>query len=192
MDRHGEAAGIDGSPAGRKQQPGCVVVGRAVSRSAKARHVARSRRAALAVVASYVRAASGGPKAATADVRGLRVWRSPSSEAIARIFVAGEIDLATVGKLRDAIAGALAERPERLVFELEGVAFADSQLVHALEDACGLMGERSSGVFVLGASRALMRLLAICDLDQLCADTGQRRRACPASAGALRWARVGR
>jgi len=45
--------------------------------------------------------------------------------------VAGEIELATFGQLRDAIAGALAERPERLVLDLEGVAFADSQLVHA-------------------------------------------------------------
>jgi len=46
-----------------------------------------------------------------------------------------------------------------------------------LEDACGLMGERSSGVFVLGASRALMRLLAISDLDHLCAtpSTANRR-----------------
>lgn len=76
-------------------------------------------------------ARSGGPRAATADVRGLRVWRLPSSEATARMGVAGEIELATFGQLRDAIAGALAERPERLVLDLEGVAFADSQLVHA-------------------------------------------------------------
>jgi anti-anti-sigma factor len=126
---------------------------------------------ALAVVASYVRAASGARKAATADVQGLQVWRSWSSRANVRISVAGEIDLATVGKLRDAIAGALAERPERVVLDLEAVTFADSQLVHALRDACGLMDDCPSGVVVVGASRGVMRLLAICDLDHLCADT---------------------
>jgi anti-anti-sigma factor len=145
-----------------------VVVGRAVSRAARARHAARSRRAALALVTSYVRAASGAQKAATADVQGLRLWRSPSNEATARISVYGEIDVATVGKLRDAIARALAERPERLVLDLENVTFADSQLVRALEDAYGLMGECPSGVVVVGASREVMHLLAICDLDHLC------------------------
>ena len=150
----------------------CQSVGRGGAVLVRGSQLGRGARSvALTVVASYVRGASGGPRAATADVRGLRVWRSPSSEATARICVAGEIELATFGQLRDAIAGALAERPERLVLDLEGVAFADSQLVHALEDACGLMGERSSGVFVLGASRALMRLLAISDLDHLCAHT---------------------
>jgi anti-anti-sigma factor len=168
MDRHSEKAGIDGSAAGRKRQPGCVVLGRPVSGSARARRAARSRRAALGVVTRYVRAASGGRKAATADVQGLRLWRSPSNETTARISVEGEIDLATVGKLRDAIAGALAERPERLVFDLERVTFADSQLAHVLEDACRLMGEGPSGVVVVGASRGVMRLLGICELDHLC------------------------
>ena len=97
-------------------------------------------------MAGYAPAASGGQKAAIADVQGFRLWRSPVSVATARISVVGEIDLARVGELRDAIAGALAERPERLVLDLEGVTFADSRLVHALEDACRLMGERSSGV----------------------------------------------
>jgi anti-anti-sigma factor len=148
-----------------------MVVGRAVPRSARARHVARSRRAGLAVVASYVRAASAGRNGATADVQGLQVWRSPVSEATARISVAGEIDLATVGGLRDAIAGARARGAERLVLDLAGVTFADSQLVHALRDAVGLTDECPSGVVVVGASRGVMRLLAVCELDHLCADT---------------------
>lgn len=124
--------------------------------------------AAGAAVASYVAATNGVSKAAAGDVQGIRLWRSRCSAGLAHISVAGEIDLATAGKLRDAIAEALAERPERLILDLEGVTFADSQLVHLVEDARRLMGESPSSVLLVGARRGVRHVLAICDLDHLC------------------------
>ena len=100
----------------------------------------------------------------------MRVQRLPKAAGTAHIRVAGELDLATAELLDAAIAGAMDERPERLVVDLEGVTFAGSQLVHALENAQKLMGERRSGVRVVRPSRSAMRLLAICDLDHLYAD----------------------
>lgn len=47
----------------------------------------------------------------------------------------GEIDLATVGELREALRDAFAGRPETLLVDLAGVAFTDSAGVHALLDA---------------------------------------------------------
>jgi hypothetical protein len=84
-------------------------------------------------VAGHAPAASAGQKAAIADVQGLRLWCSPVSEATAHISVLGETHLATVGKLRDAIAGALAERPERRssgVFVVEAESCADAHPRH--------------------------------------------------------------
>jgi anti-sigma B factor antagonist len=170
MDRLGQEPDTNGSVAARDCGRGCVVVARAVTRSARARRAARSRRAALAVISSYVRSARGIRPGASADGQALQVRGLPVSEGTARIRVAGEVDLATIGILRDAIARALAERPDRLVLDLAGVTFADSQLVHALEDARRSMGERRSDVRVVRATRAVMRLLVICDLDHLCAD----------------------
>ncbi len=100
----------------------------------------------------------------------MRVQRLPQAAGTAHIRVAGELDLATADLLDEAIAGALVERPERLVVDLEGVTFAGAQLVHALENAQNLMGERRSGVRVVRPSRSVMRVLAICDLDHLCAE----------------------
>ncbi len=100
----------------------------------------------------------------------MRVQRLPQVAGTAHIRVAGELDLATSGMLHEAIAGALVERPERLLVDLEGVTFAGSQLVHALENAQNLMGQGRSGVRVVRPSRPVRRVLAICDLDHLYAD----------------------
>jgi anti-anti-sigma factor len=126
-------------------------------------------RAAAAGISRNVRSA-GAARQANSDVQGLRVQRLPLSAGTARIRVAGELDLATAGMLHDVIAGALAERPARLVVDLEDVTFAGSQLVHALEAAQNLMGDRRTGLRVVRPSRSVMRVLAICDLDHLCSE----------------------
>jgi anti-anti-sigma regulatory factor len=105
-------------------------------------------RAAAAGISRNVRSARAA-RQANSDVQGLRVQRLPLGAA-ARIRVAGELDLTTAGMLHDAIAGALAERPARLVVDLEDVTFAGSQLVHALEGAQNLMGDRRPGCASFG------------------------------------------
>jgi anti-anti-sigma regulatory factor len=106
-------------------------------------------RAAAAGISRNVRSARAA-RQANSDVQGLRVQRLPLSAGTARIRVAGELDLATAGMLHDVIAGALAERPARLVVDLEDVTFAGSQLVHALEGAQNLMGDRRPGCASFG------------------------------------------
>lgn len=170
MDLRGEEPEVVGTAVHESARSGADVR-YAVSHSARARHTASSPRARLAAMSSYVRSAGGLlGQTGTADGGGLAVWRSPTSHRTARIRVTGEVDLATIGTLQEAIAKALADGPERLVMDLAGVTFADSQLIHALEDARTSMGERQEAVRVVGANRAVMRVLEICDLEQLGTD----------------------
>ncbi len=94
---------------------------------------------------------------------------SPSAGSV-QVAVAGEIDIATGGQLSEAIATALAQRPEELILDLAGVKFADSQLVHVLEEVSGAEAEALEGVRVVGAGRQVARMLALCGLDHLCDD----------------------
>ncbi|MGC9666921.1 STAS domain-containing protein [Planosporangium sp. 12N6] len=48
------------------------------------------------------------------------------------VALAGEADLATIGQLRDALFGAVAQRPGRVVVDLRGLLFIDSMSISAL------------------------------------------------------------
>jgi anti-anti-sigma factor len=101
----------------------------------------------------------------------LHISRASPDERTIQITPVGEIDIITGGTLRAAISSALAERPKRLIVDLAGVSFADSQLVHAL---CLVLGEHASGrvtdLRVVGARPQIVRVLAVCSLDHLCAE----------------------
>lgn len=84
-----------------------------------------------------------------------------------QIAVAGEIDIGTGGELRAAITAALRRRPEQLILDLAGVQFADSQLVHALEQVAG-EAAAVADVRVVGARPQVARMLAVCGVDHLC------------------------
>jgi anti-anti-sigma factor len=75
------------------------------------------------------------------------------------LVIAGELGLGAGDGLGAAITEAAATRPRRVVFDLSAVTFADSALVHALELATKLVGERA--VVVVGARPGVARLLEV-------------------------------
>jgi anti-anti-sigma factor len=83
------------------------------------------------------------------------------------LAIAGEIDIATVGQLRDRLIAALAHRPTRFGLDLSGVTFADSQLIHVLLQARAMIpGGR---LVVSGCRPQVARLLGVCGLAGLIA-----------------------
>lgn len=127
---------------------------------------ARARRADTALIQAYLRNKCRSEKAA---ITGLRIARASLGDGTVWIRALGEIDITTSGQLRAVIAAALAERPERLILDLAGVPFADSQLVHVLEETRGHGAERIVDVLVVRGRPQVLRLLAICGLGHLCA-----------------------
>jgi anti-sigma B factor antagonist len=101
----------------------------------------------------------------------LQISRALLDQRTVQITVVGEIDIITGAELGAAISSALAERPERLIVDLAGVSFADSQLVHGLDL---VSGEHSSGrvldLCVVGARPQIVRLLTLCGLGHLCTE----------------------
>ena len=51
------------------------------------------------------------------------------SPGTARITIAGELDISNVDELEQAVAPALAERPEQLIVDVAGLRFADSSAI---------------------------------------------------------------
>jgi anti-anti-sigma factor len=96
------------------------------------------------------------------------VISSALGDGSVHILVSGEVDIATEGRFRDALAAALADQPRRIVLDLDGVTFADARLVHALEDARSTLSTDGSDLVVVRARRSVARLLAICGLAHLC------------------------
>jgi anti-anti-sigma factor len=81
------------------------------------------------------------------------------------VTVAGEIDIATIGAVRQAIVEAVHGPRRRLLVDLERVTFADTSLVHALEMAEQLLGPLPGGMLVVAAGPPVARLLRLCELD---------------------------
>lgn len=95
-------------------------------------------------------------------------FTSPRPRSV-QIVVAGEIDIGTGGQLRAAIEATLDRRPNELILDLTDVKFADSQLVHVLEEVGDASKpEASRSVRVVGARRQIARMLALCGLAHLC------------------------
>lgn len=91
-------------------------------------------------------------------------------DAACTVVVAGEVDLASAGELRTAIAGLTARRPERLVVDLGAVTFVDSSGLGAI--AGGLRSQREHGgeLKVVGAAAHVRRVFEISGLGELLAD----------------------
>lgn len=80
------------------------------------------------------------------------------------IRLAGELDAATVPRLRAALAQPLAGRPARLVLDLSELNFCDSTGLSLLVQTCNALPD--TGELILqGASPQLRRLLHITRLD---------------------------
>lgn len=80
--------------------------------------------------------------------------------------VTGEIDLATCGRLRDAIEPHLGPR-QRVVLDLSGVTFMDSSCLRVLEDARTVLTADGGSLVLRNPSGAARRLLSLSQLTRL-------------------------
>lgn len=86
------------------------------------------------------------------------------------VVVAGEVDLASAGELRSALATAAEGRPEQILVDLSGVTFVDSSGLGAI--AGGLRAQRAHGgqLRVIGAPAHVRRVFEISGLGELLGD----------------------
>jgi anti-sigma B factor antagonist len=81
------------------------------------------------------------------------------------VSLVGELDLYNADEVREALAGAADEQPERLVVDLSGVAFIDSTALGVLIEARTKLANRRA--FLLAAPRIeTRRALEVSGLDR--------------------------
>jgi anti-sigma B factor antagonist len=74
-----------------------------------------------------------------------------------RVVVSGEIDMVTVGTLRDALGRAIARRPDRLELDLAGVTFLGSAGIGVLAVARRALGD----ITLVGGNDQVRRILGM-------------------------------
>ncbi|MEV6923038.1 STAS domain-containing protein [Dactylosporangium sp. NPDC051485] len=84
-----------------------------------------------------------------------------SAARVVRVSVAGDLDAATVPRLRSALAAAVAERPERLELDLARVTFCSTGAVTELDAVRRFLPGR---LVITDARRPVRRMLELCDL----------------------------
>lgn len=80
--------------------------------------------------------------------------------------VTGEVDIATCGRLRDAIEPHLGPR-QRVVLDLSGVSFMDSSCLRVLEHAGTVLSADGGSLVVRNPSSAARRLLSLGQMRKL-------------------------
>jgi len=85
---------------------------------------------------------------------------------VAILSVAGEVDLATVGGLRQAVSDLLAQRPARLVLDLSEVSFIDSTGLGVLIGARKRAIRAGVSLGVVCSNTRILRIFAITGLRQ--------------------------
>lgn len=81
-----------------------------------------------------------------------------------RVQVSGEVDLATVDPLAEALSAAVAQRPDLVEVDLAGVSFMDSSGIAALIRAHNAAVKAGGRLRVVSPQRAVHRALDICGL----------------------------
>jgi anti-anti-sigma factor len=86
------------------------------------------------------------------------------------VEVEGELDLATVGGLQDALDAALRDDSSRVIVDLEGCGFIDSTGIRTLVSVHGALGERRGSdraLAIVSADNEVRRVLSITGIDAL-------------------------
>lgn len=96
----------------------------------------------------------------------LTVTVDQASPDVAVAAVRGEIDLATVAQLEDALA-APAAAGQRVVVDLTGCEFIDSSGLRALVSARATAAEAGGGIVLVIDDPGLLRVLEVSALDQV-------------------------
>jgi anti-sigma B factor antagonist len=81
------------------------------------------------------------------------------------IDVEGEVDVFTAPKLREAIIGLLGDGKERLIVNLENVAFMDSTGLGVLVGGLKRVKERNGDLAIAGAQGTVLRVLNVTGLN---------------------------
>ena len=82
------------------------------------------------------------------------------------IHVAGEIDLATAGRLRDVIEPHMGPK-QKIILDLSQVEFMDSAALHVLVQARGQLTENGGSLILRNPSRGAHRLLTVAGANDL-------------------------
>ena len=84
----------------------------------------------------------------------------------ATVTVAGDIDMATVDRLEDARATALAQHPSRIVIDLSGVRFIDSSGIKFLIDTDRLSRSGGWTLKLVRPAETAMRVFIVTGTDK--------------------------
>lgn len=91
-------------------------------------------------------------------------WPRPG---VAVVTVVGECDMSTAPQLRNELAHAIVDDPERLVVDLRGTTFIESSTLNALLQADRKLRRRVRRGICVVASEPARRVFAIAALDSL-------------------------
>lgn len=83
------------------------------------------------------------------------------------VDVRGEVDIATVEPLMEAVRHALAERPERLSIRLGSVSFFSAAGLHALLAARRMASEQAADLVLTAPSRQVLHVLELAHVKEL-------------------------
>ncbi|MEU4625686.1 STAS domain-containing protein [Actinoplanes sp. NPDC023801] len=98
----------------------------------------------------------------------MKITTSHDGDRVTRLVVTGDLDMATVPGLDEAVAAALTgNRPHRLVIDLAGLDFCDSAGIHALTRARDSAQRRAAGFVVTNPTGITRRTLEISGLLDL-------------------------
>jgi anti-sigma B factor antagonist len=84
-----------------------------------------------------------------------------------RVDVDGELDIATLPELRDAIAAARHETLEHVVVDLRAVTFLDSMSIEYLLRLNTSLAETDAELVLVRGSHAVNRLIEVMELDRV-------------------------
>ena len=90
------------------------------------------------------------------------------------VHLRGEVDITTVGELRDAVEPFLAP-DQTVVLDLRDVSFADSSFLNALVQARGALTEVGGSLLLRNPSVLARRLLTLSELNDLVQDEVERQ-----------------
>ena len=84
-----------------------------------------------------------------------------------RVAVEGELDIATLPELRDAVAAALGDSLEHVVLDLRALAFLDSMSIEYLLRLHANLAATGAALVVVRGSHAVNRLFEVMELDRV-------------------------
>src|SRR4051812_6578727 len=96
------------------------------------------------------------------------IVRHLESGGVPVVSIAGEVDLATAPRLRDALLQAAVEHPgERVAIDLDGVSMLDSAGLGVLVGALRRVTATGGDLVIVCSAPRLLELLAQCRLDRV-------------------------